>query len=258
MNKQLSDTVRAALAGAIFDGNTMTLQGQLDRSAYKEVNEAIVAAGGKWNRKASCHLFEQEAEPLVQYILDAGELPPKNPFAFFETPPAVIALMIEAAEMDSPDCLQILEPSAGNGAIVKAIQEARGGHQHTVRVYEVDHNRAVALSRIEGVDGTCGDFLEEPPSQLYDRILMNPPFAVAGNAQAYIDHINHAAKMLLPGGILVAIAPNGFTFRTDKKATSFRDGLAEKGAEITELPEGAFKASGTGVRTVMIKLVRRD
>ena len=42
-----------------------------------------------------------------------------------------------------------------------------------------------------------------PPSDLFDRILMNPPFS-DGRWQA---HLQHAAKFLATGGRLVAILP---------------------------------------------------
>jgi type I restriction-modification system DNA methylase subunit len=74
---------------------------------------------------------------------------------------------------------------------------------------------------------------------------MNPPFA----KQADIKHILHAFKCLKPGGKLVAIMSNGVMFRENKASSDFRDFVASRGGSITDLPEGSFKASGTGVNT---------
>ncbi len=94
------------------------------------------------------------------------------------------------------------------------------------------------------------DFLEVPPRAVYDRVLMNPPFS----GQADIRHVTHALGFVKPGGMVVAVMSAGVAFRTDKATAEFREMVTASGGEITPLPEGAFKASGTDVRTVLVTL----
>jgi predicted RNA methylase len=98
------------------------------------------------------------------------------------------------------------------------------------------------------------DFLEFARSEnvrhLFDRIVMNPPFS----KQQDIDHIIAAFDFLSPGGILVSIMSESPFFRTNKKSLDFMAFLREHNAEIEQLPEGAFKESGTMVRTRIIKI----
>jgi 16S rRNA G1207 methylase RsmC len=88
------------------------------------------------------------------------------------------------------------------------------------------------------------------PKGLFDRIVMNPPFA----DQQDIRHVMHAATLLKPGGRLVAIMSAGVAFRDDRLSRAFRALLLEHGGAIEYLPEAAFKASGTGVLAVLVTI----
>ena len=46
--------------------------------------------------------------------------------------------------------------------------------------------------------------------------------------------------------------PAGVEFRQDKATEAFRKLVADCGGWFERLPDGAFKASGTGVRTVLV------
>jgi hypothetical protein len=43
-------------------------------------------------------------------------------------------------------------------------------------------------------------------------------------------------------------------FRSDKRSAAFREWLAEECAEVIEIPEGEFKASGTSIATKIIRV----
>lgn len=90
-----------------------------------------------------------------------------------------------------------------------------------------------------------GDFLTVDPRTcpLYDRVVMNPPFA----RQDDIRHVLHAMKFLKPGGRLVAIMSAGVTYRDTKLNHEFN----ALNPTIKELPAGAFKSSGTMVRAIV-------
>lgn len=54
---KIADDVLTELSAAAIDGNQLFLTDRMDRSLYQRVNKVIEAAGGKWNRKAKCHVF---------------------------------------------------------------------------------------------------------------------------------------------------------------------------------------------------------
>lgn len=171
----------------------------------------------------------------------------------FTTPPEIVARLIEAADLRPG--LEILEPSAGRGAIVKGI----AGHGCRVTCIEIDQRNCDALDAIDyGCPRAilCADFLETLPSGLpwgttfYDRVIMNPPFSDRQD----VKHVLHADRFVRFGGLLVAVMSAGVQFRTDKLTEAFRKIVADRGGDILPLPDDAFRNSGTLVRTVMVTL----
>jgi predicted RNA methylase len=164
----------------------------------------------------------------------------------FATPAPVVDRMIAAAELDPS--MDVLEPSAGLGAIAFRIVPL----VRSVDCIELDARVAERLRAAwspEVGEVRCADFLEvqSNPILRYDRVLMNPPFG----RQADIRHVTHALGFLRPGGLLVAIMSAGVEFRQDKLVVEFRKLVADRGGRIERLPDDAFAASGTGIRTVM-------
>lgn len=232
------------------DGNALTLPGQLDRKAYVEVNKVIEAAGGKWNRKAKAHLFDEPAAEIIDRIILAGEvISAKQALGYFPTPHAVIASLIALADLEPG--MKTLEPSAGTGAIVEAVVPITG-HMDAV---EIDEKRAGALIS-QGVASsvTQADFLTRDAQPVYDRVLMNPPFA----RQQDIDHVTHALGFLKPGGLLVSVMAVGVIQRQNRKAQAFQSLVTERGGSFEPVPDDAFKVSGTGVRTVIAVIPAGD
>lgn len=240
---KVDDEVLAVLSAAETAGNNVVLTGQLDRKLYERTNKVLEAAGGKWNKKAKAHVFEAEAaERMDQIILSGMVEVPKDEFNFFPSPPAVVARLLELADIEHG--MRVLEPSAGRGAIAVVCIEA-GAAVDCFELMEANH---AALERDDRLDKVVrGDFLEAAPEAVYDRVVMNPPFL----KQSDIKHVLHAHRFLKPGGLLVAVMSAGIEFRTDARTTAFNAFVADRGGHIEPLPENSFKASGTGVRTVI-------
>jgi predicted RNA methylase len=218
---------------------------QLDRNTYTAVNKVIEAAGGRWDRKARAHVFDGEAIETIEPILLTGVYTlTKQDFGQFDSPTPVANRVVQLAGIRGP--MAILEPSCGVGNIVAAAETAGG----LVRGYEVDAKRLHAAKERCSFHGGVHlqDFLLTKPEPVYDRVVMNPPFA----KQADIAHVLHAAKFLKPGGRLVSVMSASVTFRTDAKTEAFRNFINEHGCEHEKLPEGAFKESGTMVNAVIV------
>lgn len=233
--------VMAVLDRAAVEGNALKLTQQLDPSLYKRVNKVLDAAGGKWNRKAQAHLFDCEAAGAVDQILLTGEIVVPQDFGFFPTPPAVVARLLEIAEIEPG--MTLLEPEAGTGNIAKPAAEIC-----TVDCVELLETNVKVLREAGFARSVWhGDFLEMPQEPRYDRIVMNPPF----EKQADIRHVNHALGFLAPRGRLVSVMAAGVTFRANRLAEAFRDLVNARRGSIEVLGEGAFKSSGTMVNTVV-------
>lgn len=238
---KISNSVLAVLSASEIDGNTLKMKsGQLDRKLYVEVNKILAAMGGAWNKKAGGHVFsEPPTEKLEQVLLTGEILPPQN-FGYFPTPQGLAQKAVMLADVQ-PGML-ILEPSAGTGAIASEVKKAVGGD--SVRCVELLPDNCKVLKEQAYDVVVQADFLTLKPVEMFDRVVMNPPFA----KQADISHVEHAYKFLKPGGRLVAIMSSGVTFRENKKTVEFKDTLKPM---FRVNPDGAFKESGTMVNTVM-------
>ena len=182
---------------------------------------------------------DKEADELRRKIegLQFSSIP-----GYFPTPQSVINLMLDYADVQ--DWHSVLEPSAGSGAIADAVTKAA---QVTLQCCERNYTLCEILTA-KKYSVHDGDFLEYQSPDLFDRIVMNPPF----EKQQDIEHTLHAFKMLKAGGRLVSILSAGVSFRSDKKTTAFNEWINEHGGELHELPADSFKESGTGVNTVML------
>jgi predicted RNA methylase len=244
--RRIDDDVLQVLRGSSADAEGVTLPpGQLDRKLYSRVNDVLLALGGKWHSRKKKHLFEDDPQEVLALAQATGSFVSPKDFGFFPTPAEVGRKLIEFADLE-PDML-VLEPSAGHGALMD-LAAAVVGRENVIGCELLQAN----LKKLEtkGYSTMAGDFLAMEPEPIFDRVIMNPPFS----GLADIAHVEHAARFLKPGGKLVAITSPSFTFHQNKKAQAFRELLDSAGELLAEVEAGAFKSSGTDVRTVMISL----
>lgn len=241
--------VLAVLDRVRVDGTTVFLPEKLDRKLYLSVNDVLTAMGGKWNRKAKGHVFDGDPTASFEATMLAGEISTRDDLGFFPTPAPLAARLVAAAGIRRG--MSVLEPSAGDGALLRALPSDIG----EVVAVELDATRADRLTEaFPHVAVAQDDFLSMGVSHVsarpgpFDRVAMNPPFA----RQQDIDHVRHAHGFLKPGGRLAAIMGGGVTFRQNKKSVEFRDFVAEHDGEIESLPAGSFTPSGTDVHTVLV------
>ncbi|HGS5470536.1 TPA: PLxRFG domain-containing protein [Vibrio diabolicus] len=163
---------------------------------------------------------------------------------FFPTPEAEVKKLIDLADIKPG--MKVLEPSAGMGHIADQIAALNGVD---LDVGELAFTLSELLEE-KGHNVVAGDFLEYDAGEIYDRIVMNPPFS----NDADIHHINHALTMLKDGGKLVAITSSMAGHRGNTTNKNFRRHLDEVGAEEINLDAGTFKNSlnPTNVATKII------
>jgi len=260
----IPEEVLPVLRRCEIEGNRLVIGEQLDRKLYVAVNKVLLALGGVWNRKAKAHLFEGDASDALDAALETGCYFPKQDYqkalGFFQTPHeladyAVTLLLQGIQDLPERKPLDFLEPSAGAGALVRALhrnaQLCYGPEKHTLTAVEIDEGHLPALRECIGWCGTVyqGDFLGWQARHNFHGILMNPPFG----KQQDIDHVLHTWQFLGQRGRLVAITSMGWTFRQNRKSVAFRAFVKAYG-HWEKLPEGSFKSSGTGVNACIVVL----
>lgn len=257
---QIDADVEKVLRDAKLEGNNLTLQGQLTPPMYKKTMKVLELIGFQWSKKAKCHIGEGDSAEKLNEALGTGKvINEKQTYQFFETPKDVAAKLAHYACIGAGD--RVLEPSAGKGALIRAIQD-ECPKLGCIFACELNPQMAndlaslAAASRIAGhgdVSVSQGDFLEH--AEKYDRIVMNPPF----NGFQAEEHVQHAYKLLLPGGRVVSIMPTGWHTHSTKKSVAFREWFNELEANgfaevAEELESGAFSESGTKVATEIVIL----
>ncbi len=233
-----TETVLDVLARSTCDGKTLTLPEQLDRKLYLEVAKALELLGGKWSKKQKCHVFDEDAQPLIDDLVATGTVVDlKKTYQFFPTPDPVVKRLIELAELQ-PD-MTVLEPSAGDGAIAHALPLEVDAYVCEVQA----EKRAKLRGMVVG-----GDFLGLPTHHKFDRIIANPPFSRGQD----VEHVSKMIDHLKPGGRLVTVMSPGWRWRETAPFKAFRLRLHREDVRHSEwhaLEPAAFRVSGTDVRT---------
>lgn len=238
-----SEAAILVLKNCTVDGTIVRLpEEQLERNIYLEVKKRLELIGGKWKGgKVGGFVFQESPEELLSQISNGDKRNLKKEFQFFGTPDELADRLVELANIGAHDePPMILEPSAGHGAIVKAINRATGGND--VYCYELMPTNQTILKRISTVVFLGDDFFKAN-GQKFDYVIANPPFS---NNQD-IDHIRKMYEVCKKGGRIVSVASNSWRMSNSKKKKAFADWLNDINADIEDIPRGAFKESGTTV-----------
>ncbi|MDQ0418739.1 phospholipid N-methyltransferase/cell division protein ZapA (FtsZ GTPase activity inhibitor) [Croceifilum oryzae] len=163
--------------------------------------------------------------------------------SYFPTPKTIVNQMIEEADIEPS--MRVLEPSAGSGHIADDLLETGA----EIDVIEINYRLRDLLEQ-KGHRLVGQDFLQFQEKNIYDRIIMNPPFESGLDVQ----HIRHAYKLLKQGGKIVALSSEGPFFRQDNISREFREFLEQNEGYSVPLPPNTFRASDrpTGVNSRLL------
>lgn len=242
-------THQEVLQASTIEGNHLRLPSyQLERSLYQQVAKALNLIGGKWTGgKIAAFVFPQDPAPLVQTIINGRQVNLQKEYQFFATPAIWAGRLVELADIEEYD--MILEPSAGQGAIIKAIQAKHNNLVHYCELMEL--NRGI-LAGIPNTKPLTDNFLTFARSAsfhgMFHKILANPPYSKNQD----IIHIKAMHRLLAEGGKLVSFASKHWQFASGKKEADFRKWLNDLDHDVIEVPAGEFKESGTMIPTCII------
>lgn len=109
------------LQACTVEGNIVKLPaGQLERKLYEDVAKSLQLIGGKWKGgKVMGFVFPSNPDELLKEIASGENRNLKKEFQFFATPASIAKEMVMYACIGKEDT--VLEPSAGQGAIIDAI-----------------------------------------------------------------------------------------------------------------------------------------
>lgn len=207
----------------------------LERSEYEVLAALLKRMKAKWVQKKSCHVFKTGHTPQIATIDEGYVLVEQD--GFFETPSELVLKMLELADL-SPG-MHVLEPSAGTGAIAKALLSVGC----SVSACETNDVRRQVLTDL-GVHVVGDDFTKLPIQQKFDRVIMNPPFENDQDAA----HVLKATQHLAAGGVLVAITSNRTGFIDNLVYGKVR-ALAKS---VEENPSGIFADTSIATCTIVI------
>ncbi len=185
--------------------------------------------------------------------------------AFYPSPPPVVAKLLGEAYL--ADAV-VLEPSAGVGDIVRGLlawqpdeyMQTRYGAKgvREIHAIEYDAGRAAQIPHDPRVRVRVANFLLTTPDPRFTHVIMNPPFCDTH----WMAHVMHAFDFLAPGGTLLAVLPASAQINETSAHETFRAWAEARrpGRErlFIDLPPESFKASGTRINTVILRLEKKS
>ena len=229
-----------------LENNILKLpQVQFNKKSYAEAKKWIEEAGGSWQGgKVQGFTFPFNAERVFSILKDGKRCNLQQEYQFFETPDSVADWLIMLAGGIHEDDT-VLEPSAGRGALIKAVHRACPSVM--VECYELMPENREFLHSLGNVILLGEDFAKDSVGS-YSKIIANPPFA---NNQD-IDHVRLMYERLEEGGTLAAITSPHWKFASEKKCAAFRQWIDEVHGQVFEIGAGEFKESGTSISTMAV------
>ena len=223
-----------------IEENTVKLPNiQLERKEYIEVKNKLELIGGKWKGgKIQGFVFATDPSELLNQISTGEKRNLKKEFQFFATPENLADELVYYADLKNHDT--ILEPSAGQGAIIKAINKVCDVVPDCFELMDVN---AHILKKSGLSFNLIGEDFLKNEGKTYSKIIANPPFTKNQD----IDHLKEMYNCLSRGGKLVCITSESWVNGTQKKQIEFIDWLESVNADIIAIPKNSFKESGTSV-----------
>lgn len=238
INKPLSfavvDGLRCALVSSKYNGTGRIISMfNVNSEVSRSVLDILVSIGGVRTDKGNIE-FDYHPYDAINEIIASGVVPDKKTYQFYPTPTSVAEVVIEMADIKFSD--RCLEPSAGQGALADMMKE-KSSHVTCVEISKLHST----ILKTKGFFVFNADFIQWKAHDIYDKIVMNPPFSEG----RWLAHVKHALTMLADNGVLVAILPS-----------SAKNTLSIDGYDITWSETFCNEFAGTSINTIAAKITK--
>ncbi|MGH7743399.1 MAG: methyltransferase [Candidatus Dormibacteria bacterium] len=263
---ELTEEALGFLRMATADHNTVRVPIITDRKVWIQVGRTLerLAGGGRWDRKAQAYVYQRDPREDLERVTGSRVIPPPcatrdKELSYWATPPALAKELVAGLPLDPGHC--VLEPSAGDGALVRAVREQHP--QARVTAVEPDPARWTVLSAQFALsDGivwpatTFEEYAADAAGVRFDAVVMNPPFTLRGRRYAWAEHLVLAWGLLRPGGYLRAIVPSSVGYGRQRHIALARSVIEYAGGSWRAAGDGAFRGSGTGVHALIVEAAK--
>lgn len=246
-NWSVEDTLKRC---SLENGVIRLPQVALNRKVYEEVKKCMENAGGSWTGgSVQGFTFPFDPSRVFSFLHEGKRINLAQEFQFFETPDSVADWLVSLVG-GFRDEDAVLEPSAGRGALVRAIH--RLCPKTVVDCYEAMPENREILQKMDGIRIVGEDFIKTTPAILYDKIIANPPFSKNQD----ITHVLAMYDRLAPDGVLAAIMSRHWQFAEESQCQTFREWTEKVNASVYVMDKGEFKESGTSISTCAIVVTK--
>ena len=212
--------------------------------------------------------FKNEKETVKKLLYEKRTRTKQEIYQQYYTPDALCDELIkDSGILERKELVKILEPTAGDGAIVRALCNTKTVNFH-IDMMEIDIENRKKLVAIDKPEIMClhlldhRNFLTYGSPPIYDYIFMNPPFHLrkAENPTLINDvydfnFVERAYAMLKVGGVLMAII--GVSWNTLKKENIVADWIKN----LTPKPKLIQNIEYSGVlvsNTYKLKIIKKN
>ena len=218
-------------------GNDISLFESYESALLKHVIEAETKLKKKLTDEEQADIYVKllkgEKKKLQQLTIASTKPPAKTTQQklqqYFTNDTLATAMIKYSSISSNQDHCDILEPTAGDGQIIKAIAKLNNIDFH-IDMCELDSKNRIELEKLSKASPNIlsllphKNFLTFIPSKRYDYIFMNPPFHIKKSTNALLlgdvfdfEFIKRAYAMLKIGGELIGITSKHWTFTKDMK-----------------------------------------
>ena len=174
---------------------------------------------------------------------------------FYNTPINTVSELLKLIDF-KVEGLDILEPSAGQGGILKILKENFPNNNYYFCEF-LEYNKDIILNNIQNVSFVCNDFLKirDYTNKKFDLIIANPPF----NKNQDIIHFAKMIEICKTGGYIISILSNSWRKKlSQKKIKNFISLLNQHKVDLIDLDKNSFKDIGLNIDTCILKLQKED
>ena len=192
---------------------------QLSTKEWAKVRTCMDNIGGKWEQTTQSWLFPFDVSRLAS-IIHEKKFNLFSHYQFFETPEWLIdgfmSRQLQVIGGSYFDGIKALEPSAGQGAIVKFLQS----WGVTPDYCEVMPENLEIIRHRTGLGPICEDFFKLDKTNYYDLVFANPPF------NKFDKHFAKMVEVCKPGGYICTLSQSQKRHCDDYKQTL--NGIGQK------------------------------